>query len=246
MLEMKVRLVYSPPKRALVLLGYPDIYRAADHVMEVLEARPLALEGIDARLYEHVRKKHDPHRKYLGLLPPGFGWLFVEFGGDTDGRKRATRPSALARAHRVPAAPAFGQDRHGSDRAAAPLGRARVGPRRDGVRAGRTGRVGGMGRLGGGPGGRGRLPPRPSHALESLRLRLGDVRPLRHGVHPLPHQLRPQDGPRDREVAALHGGGDRPRRHEVPRLDLRGARGRAIEGRVSLQDVRARARRRVP
>ncbi|MGH7439719.1 MAG: FAD-binding oxidoreductase, partial [Polyangiaceae bacterium] len=84
MLEMTVRLIPSPPERALVVLGYPDVYRAADHIMEVLEAAPLALEGIDARLYEHVRKKHDPKAKFLGLLPPGFGWLIAEVGGDTE------------------------------------------------------------------------------------------------------------------------------------------------------------------
>src|SRR6201999_2864154 len=77
MLEMKVRLVHNPPKRALVMLGYPDVYRAADHVMEVLEERPIGLEAIDARLYEHVHTKHDPHEKYLGLLPAGFGWLLA-------------------------------------------------------------------------------------------------------------------------------------------------------------------------
>ena len=81
MLEMKVTLVHSPPHRTMVILGYPDIYRAADHVMEVLKSKPIALEAMDARLYQHITKKQDPHEKYIGLLPPGFGWLFVEFGG---------------------------------------------------------------------------------------------------------------------------------------------------------------------
>ncbi len=97
MLEMKVRLVHSPPARALVILGYPDVYRAADHVMEILEHTPLALEAIDARLYEHVRKKHDPHEKYLGILPPGFGWLVVEVGGESE--KEARDRAEAIRAH---------------------------------------------------------------------------------------------------------------------------------------------------
>jgi FAD/FMN-containing dehydrogenase len=89
MLEMTVRLVNWPRKRVLVVLGYPDIYRAADHIGEVLATSPMGLEAMDARLYEHVRQKHDPHEKYLGLLPPGFGWLFAEFGGATEDEARS-------------------------------------------------------------------------------------------------------------------------------------------------------------
>src|SRR5438132_3361640 len=49
-LEATVRLVDSPPVRSLLVLGYPDVYHAADHVMEVRAHQPLALEGIDDRL----------------------------------------------------------------------------------------------------------------------------------------------------------------------------------------------------
>src|SRR5205814_981750 len=38
-LEATVRLVPSPPARTLVVLGYGDIYQAADHVPEILAAR---------------------------------------------------------------------------------------------------------------------------------------------------------------------------------------------------------------
>ncbi|HEY2514674.1 MAG TPA: FAD-linked oxidase C-terminal domain-containing protein [Polyangiaceae bacterium] len=105
MLEMKVRLVHSPPKRALVVFGYPDVYRAADHILDVLEARPLALEGIDARLYEHVRQKHDPHEKYLGILPPGFGWLVVEVGGESEEEAREKAEALRSRIEKLPHAP---------------------------------------------------------------------------------------------------------------------------------------------
>ena len=36
-LEATVRLVHSPPSRTLVVLGYPDVYSAADHVVEILD-----------------------------------------------------------------------------------------------------------------------------------------------------------------------------------------------------------------
>src|ERR1700761_4813343 len=44
-LEAKARLVHSPPVRCLAALGYPDIYSAGDHVMEVLAGKPLGLGG---------------------------------------------------------------------------------------------------------------------------------------------------------------------------------------------------------
>src|SRR5438067_2985670 len=37
-LSAKVRLVHSPPERALLVLGYPDVYQTADHVPEVMRS----------------------------------------------------------------------------------------------------------------------------------------------------------------------------------------------------------------
>ncbi len=81
-LEASLRLVHSPPARSLLILGYPDVFTAGDHVMEVLQYEPTALEGIDKLLFEWVRDKGDK-RANLALLPPGNGWLLVEFGGET-------------------------------------------------------------------------------------------------------------------------------------------------------------------
>src|SRR5213593_2058765 len=46
-LEATVRLVDNPPARSLLVLGYGDVYAAADHVMEVLAHKPIGLEGVD-------------------------------------------------------------------------------------------------------------------------------------------------------------------------------------------------------
>jgi len=78
--EAKVTLVYNQPERVFLVLGYPDVYQAADHIMEVLEFKPIALEGIDHRLYENVKKKGGLHSEHLKLLPEGRGWLIVQFG----------------------------------------------------------------------------------------------------------------------------------------------------------------------
>lgn len=83
MLEAKVSLIYNHPERVILVLGYPDVYEAADHLTEVLEYKPIALEGLDRRLIENIEKKGGPHRKYLPMLPEGHGWLMIEFGYDT-------------------------------------------------------------------------------------------------------------------------------------------------------------------
>jgi FAD/FMN-containing dehydrogenase/Fe-S oxidoreductase len=82
-LEAKVTLVYNHPERVVLVLGYPDIFEAADHLMEILEYQPIALEGLDDRLIEFIKKKGGPHRQFLPILPDGQGWLMVELGCDT-------------------------------------------------------------------------------------------------------------------------------------------------------------------
>jgi FAD/FMN-containing dehydrogenase/Fe-S oxidoreductase len=81
-LEAKCRLVYSPPSRTLVVLGYDDIYLAADDVPRLLEFKPIGLEGIDDRLIADMKAK-GLNVDNIELLPEGKGWLLVEFGGET-------------------------------------------------------------------------------------------------------------------------------------------------------------------
>src|SRR6185437_12816275 len=91
-LEATLRLVWSPPARTLLVLGYPDVYTSGDHVMEVLAHQPIGLEGVDTKLVEDM-KKLQIHPEDVTLLPDGGGWLLVEFGGHTkdesDGKARA-------------------------------------------------------------------------------------------------------------------------------------------------------------
>lgn len=81
-LGAKTRLVYSPPVRSLLVLGYPDIYSAADHVPEILASSPIGLEGLDDGLVNDARAKN-LHPDAIKLLPEGGGWLLVEFGGES-------------------------------------------------------------------------------------------------------------------------------------------------------------------
>ncbi len=91
-LEAKVRLVDARPERVLVVVGYPSIYEAGDHIPDVLQFNPIGLEGVDDVLVSNLRVKGGPHRDYLSLLPEGTGYLYVEFGADS-------REDAVAQAH---------------------------------------------------------------------------------------------------------------------------------------------------
>ena len=104
-LEASLRLVPHPPHPAMLVLGYPDVYSAADHVPDVLEHGPMACEGIDLRLTELMRKK-PLHVNALPFLPEGQGWLFVEFGGYTPEEAAEKARRAMAALKKLKTAPA--------------------------------------------------------------------------------------------------------------------------------------------
>jgi FAD/FMN-containing dehydrogenase/Fe-S oxidoreductase len=81
-LEATCRLVESPPERVLLVVAYPDIYQCADHVPEIMEHKPIGLEGFDDLLVGYTRAK-GINSEGLALLPEGGGWLMVEFGAST-------------------------------------------------------------------------------------------------------------------------------------------------------------------
>ena len=89
-----VRLVDLAPATALAVLGYPDMATAADAVPALLPHAPLAVEGIDARLVDVVRRHKGDAA--VPALPPGGGWLFCEVGG-------ADEAEAFAAARRLAA-----------------------------------------------------------------------------------------------------------------------------------------------
>jgi len=112
-LGAKLRLVDSPRGRSLLVLGYPDVFSAADHVTEILKFSPIGLEGIDDRLIADM-KAVGLHPRDVALLPPGGGWLLAEFGGrdrrDSDAKARACM-DALAKVGNAPAMKLFDDPR---------------------------------------------------------------------------------------------------------------------------------------
>ncbi len=81
-LEAKVKLIEGKLSRVLVILGFPDIFAAADATAEVVGYGPIGLEGFDQVTTQNIVKKRLLQAEYLPLLPEGKGWLFVEFGAN--------------------------------------------------------------------------------------------------------------------------------------------------------------------
>lgn len=80
--EATVRLVPSPPHRVLLMLGFPDLAAAGDHVPLCDEHGPIALEGMADSMFHfmELKGKADTGRE---MFPDGKGWLICEFGADT-------------------------------------------------------------------------------------------------------------------------------------------------------------------
>jgi FAD/FMN-containing dehydrogenase/Fe-S oxidoreductase len=97
--EATVRLVHSPPHRAIAIFGFSDLATAADHVPFCDEYGPIALEGMAASMFEFMKLKGESDRG-RSMFPPGEGWLICEFGGDTK-EEAADRAHALMEAFRV-------------------------------------------------------------------------------------------------------------------------------------------------
>lgn len=94
-LEATLDLVPSPPARALVVLGFEDIFKAADAAAFVRDRGPIGLEAMDDKLIAFMREKHRDMSS-VSALPDGKGWLIAEFGGDTE-EESAEKADALRR-----------------------------------------------------------------------------------------------------------------------------------------------------
>ncbi len=105
-LEATCRLVESPPSRVLLVIGWPDICICADHVPQIMEHRPIGLEGLDDIMVNASRRK-GVNLEGLALLPEGGGWLMVEFGASTTDEAEAQARHLMEVLDRFPAPPSM-------------------------------------------------------------------------------------------------------------------------------------------
>ena len=92
-LEATLHLIPADAGKCVVMLGFKDIYTAAECALEVLKFNPAACEGIDELLFEYVKKKGDENAS-LAILPEGPAYLLCEFAA-------ATKPEADDQATRM-------------------------------------------------------------------------------------------------------------------------------------------------
>jgi FAD/FMN-containing dehydrogenase/Fe-S oxidoreductase len=97
-LKARVDLVSSPPRRVLLILGFDDIYLAADAVPDYERFRPIAIEGLDRMIIRGLQARNLAQAE-IDLLPSGDAWVVLEFGADTEiqASEQAERAAAYFR-----------------------------------------------------------------------------------------------------------------------------------------------------
>ena len=78
--RLTVRLRPDPAHTLTLALGYPSMAEAADAVPAFLPFHPTAVEGMDSRIVDVVRRARGAHA--VPALPKGDGWVFIELGGE--------------------------------------------------------------------------------------------------------------------------------------------------------------------
>ncbi|SEF90418.1 FAD/FMN-containing dehydrogenase [Actinacidiphila yanglinensis] len=95
LLQATVRLVEAPRHTALAVLGYPDMAAAADAVPGLLPHRPVAMEGMSARLLDVLRDRRG-QAAVPDVLPAGAGWIFAETAGESGAEAEAAARALAA------------------------------------------------------------------------------------------------------------------------------------------------------
>ena len=94
-LSATLALAPKPASAALIVLGFDDVFSAADQVPWIMEHRPQALEGFDDRLFHFARLRGLPATR---LLPAGRAFLLVEIGAENAEALRQKGQELLAEA----------------------------------------------------------------------------------------------------------------------------------------------------
>ncbi|WP_250462496.1 FAD-binding oxidoreductase [Caballeronia sp. GAFFF2] len=94
-LRAKVRLVHSPASRVILVLGFADIFVAADGVAHFERFGPIAIEGLDRGIIRGLQAR-GLKADEIALLPEGDAWVVLEFGADTLAEARAQAEEARA------------------------------------------------------------------------------------------------------------------------------------------------------
>ena len=97
-LNATLRVVPRPRKLAMAVLGFDDVFAAADQMPWMLAHRPEALEGFDEELPKLARSKGVAA---VRLLPAGRAFLLVELGGGSEDEARGRAERLIEEARRI-------------------------------------------------------------------------------------------------------------------------------------------------
>lgn len=81
-LQARLKMVPQPRAGAVAIIGFRDVFEAADLAPAMAAYHPIAVEGMDDRLIEYERARR-LNLAAIDRLPRGGGWLVVQFGADT-------------------------------------------------------------------------------------------------------------------------------------------------------------------
>ena len=230
-----LRLIESPQHRALVGLGYPDSFAAADHVPAILESSPIGLEGFEGGIIDGLQHKNAPN---LELLPAGRGILLVEYGSNDPAEARTSAQRLVERLSRLPGAPLTRI--YNAAEAKAVWKIRESGPRMASAVPGSLPRWEGWDDASVAPDKLGPYLAGSAQAARRIQLPGGVLRTLRPRLHSHAGELRLRDRARDSTVRGVH----QPRRrsrHPLRRIAVGRARRRAVARRAAAEDVRSRA-----
>lgn len=98
-LQAGLRLVPWPKHRQLLVIGYADVFQAADAAPGIRAMGPIGLEGMDVDMVMPL-KRYRGYKEKIARLPKGNAWLLAEFGADTaaEAIEKAQAAAAAARA----------------------------------------------------------------------------------------------------------------------------------------------------
>ena len=99
-LSATLKLVPRPRHLCLIVLGFDDVFLAADQTPWILEHRPDALEGFDYRLIELAKAKGS-QTAAMRLMPGGRAFLIVELGADREDELRERVDAMIAQARKL-------------------------------------------------------------------------------------------------------------------------------------------------
>jgi FAD/FMN-containing dehydrogenase/Fe-S oxidoreductase len=103
-LEATLKLIPNPKARSLLVVGYEDIFSVGDHLVEILDARPIGCEALDSVLFSNQEQLH-MHPGTLSELPAGNAWVLVEFGADSQEESDERAHELQARLEKDPRPP---------------------------------------------------------------------------------------------------------------------------------------------